>query len=103
MPTFVTFLRDIESGMDVREYCKEYLGEGPAMQQFASDFLEKRRFYKQRSSQHKDDMCVAPTITASSQHSNEFQEVKVMMCEYFFKFWNFCCLRVKAKRRRNQK
>lgn len=78
MPTFVTFLRDIESAMDVREYCKEYLGEGPAMQQFASEFLEKRRSYKPKTDLHKDDMCSpAPAITPSAQHNSEFQEVKV--------------------------
>lgn len=78
VPTFVTFLRDIESAMDVREYCKEYLGEGAVMQQFASEFLEKRRLYKPKTNLHKDDMCSpAPAITPSAQHSNEFQEVKV--------------------------
>lgn len=83
MPTFVTFLRDIESAIDVREYCKEYLGESPAMQQFASEFLEKRRSFKPKTNQHKDDMCSpAPAITPSSQHSSEFQEVKVRIINF---------------------
>lgn len=79
MPTFVTFLRDIESAMDVKEYCKEYLGEGAAMQQFTLEFLEKRRLYKPKNELHKDDMCSpAPAITPSVQpHNAEFQEVKV--------------------------
>lgn len=78
VPTFVTFLRDIESAMDVREYCKEYLGEGPVMQQFASEFLEKRRLYKPKANQYKDDMCSpAPAITPAQHVSTEFQEVKV--------------------------
>ncbi|KAJ3658723.1 hypothetical protein Zmor_010447 [Zophobas morio] len=77
IPTFVTFLRDIESAYDVRDYCKEYLGESPATQQFASNFLEKRRSCKPKNNAHKDDMCSpAPAITPSSQHSTEFQEVK---------------------------
>jgi PERQ amino acid-rich with GYF domain-containing protein len=83
IPTFVTFLRDIESAYDVRDYCKEYLGESPATQQFASNFLEKRRSFKPKNNAHKDDMCSpAPAITPSMQHSNEFQEVKVG--EHFF-------------------
>ncbi|EFA01526.1 hypothetical protein TcasGA2_TC007086 [Tribolium castaneum] len=77
IPTFVTFLRDIESAYDVRDYCKEYLGESPATQQFASNFLEKRRSFKPKNNAHKDDMCSpAPAITPSLQHSTEFQEVK---------------------------
>lgn len=80
VPTFVTFLRDIESALDVREYCKEYLGESTATQQFATNFLEKRRSFKPKNNAHKDDMCSpAPAITPSLQHSTEFQEVKVSL------------------------
>ncbi|KAF7270533.1 GIGYF family protein Gyf isoform X2 [Rhynchophorus ferrugineus] len=75
VPTFVTFLRDIESAFEVREYCKEYLGENNMTQQFANSFLEKRRSFKSKES-HKDDMCSpAPAITPA-QHNMEFQEVK---------------------------
>ncbi|XP_028155710.2 GRB10-interacting GYF protein 2 isoform X2 [Diabrotica virgifera virgifera] len=77
IPTFVTFLRDIESAFDVREYCKEYLGDNNATHQFAVNFLEKRRSFKPKNNAHKDDMCSpAPAITPSLQHSTEFQEVK---------------------------
>nr|CAH7747202.1 unnamed protein product [Callosobruchus chinensis] len=81
IPTFVSFLRDIESAFDVREYCKEYLGESGATHQFASSFLERRRQCRpQRRDQHKDDMCVpAPAITPQGGHTTgmgEFQEVK---------------------------
>ncbi|XP_060532401.1 GRB10-interacting GYF protein 2 isoform X2 [Cylas formicarius] len=76
IPTFITFLRDIESAFEVREYCKEYLGESNTTQQFANNFLEKRRSFKPKNA-HKDDMCSpAPAITPSTQHSMEFQEVK---------------------------
>ncbi|KAK9875652.1 hypothetical protein WA026_009449 [Henosepilachna vigintioctopunctata] len=77
IPTFVTFLRDIESALDVREYCKEYLGDNAEAQQFASNFLDKRRSFRPKSQVPKDDMCSpAPAITPSSIHSNDFQEVK---------------------------
>ncbi|CAH0559994.1 unnamed protein product [Brassicogethes aeneus] len=92
IPTFASFLRDIESAFDVREYCKEYLGESGATQQFASQFLERRRSFRpNRAHAHKDDMCSpAPAITpgAPPAISNEFQEVKV---------------RAKARKTKNQK
>ncbi|XP_044747751.1 GIGYF family protein Gyf isoform X2 [Coccinella septempunctata] len=77
IPTFVTFLKDIESAMDVRDYCKEYLGDNPQTLQFASNFLEKRRSFRPKNQAPKDDMCSpASAINPSSFHSNEFQEVK---------------------------
>lgn len=65
VPTFIGFLRDIESAFDVREYCRDYLGDSGATQQFAAQFLEKRRLFKpNRSVAHKDDMCApAPALT----------------------------------------
>ncbi|XP_066257263.1 GIGYF family protein Gyf [Euwallacea similis] len=76
VPTFVTFLRDIESAFEVREYCRMYLGENNATQQFTNNFLEKRRSFKPKNA-HKDDMCSpAPAITPSMHNSTEFQEVK---------------------------
>ncbi|KAK5644037.1 hypothetical protein RI129_007882 [Pyrocoelia pectoralis] len=77
IPTFISFLRDIESALEVRDYCKEYLGEGPTTQQFASQFLEKRRMIKPKVTTQKDDMSSpAPAITPSSLHNPDFQEVK---------------------------
>ncbi|XP_045478722.1 GIGYF family protein Gyf isoform X2 [Harmonia axyridis] len=77
IPTFVTFLKDIESAMDVRDYCKEYLGDNPQTLQFAAHFLEKRRSFRPKNQAPKDDMCSpASAINPSSVHSNEFQEVK---------------------------
>lgn len=76
IPTFVTFLRDIESAFDIREYCKEYLGDNSQTHQFASQFLEKRRQFRPKNQVPKDDMCSpAPAITPSL-HSSDFQEVK---------------------------
>lgn len=78
VPTFIGFLRDVESATDVREYCRDYLGEGPSTTNFATQFLEKRRMMRPNSGSHKDDLSSpAPAITPSIQHSNEFQEVKV--------------------------
>ncbi|CAG9766953.1 unnamed protein product [Ceutorhynchus assimilis] len=76
VPTFISFLKDIESAFEVREYCKEYLGESNTTQQFANNFLEKRRSFKPKQA-HKDDMCSpAPAITPHMHNTAEFQEVK---------------------------
>jgi len=77
IPTFISFLRDIESALEVRDYCREYLGDGPTTQQFAAQFLEKRRMIKPKIATQKDDMSSpAPAITPSTQHCTDFQEVK---------------------------
>lgn len=77
MPTFATFLQDIESPYEVKDYIKGYLGESRECAEFAKQFLERRCKYKnQQRAQyaHIDDMCSpAPAINPS----NEFQEVKV--------------------------
>ncbi|XP_022912828.1 GIGYF family protein Gyf isoform X3 [Onthophagus taurus] len=77
IPTFIGFLKDIESAADVKDYCREYLGESQAMHQFTAQFLEKRRSFRPKTNAHKDDMCSpAPAITPSMQHNSDFQEVK---------------------------
>lgn len=83
VPTFISLLRDIESAYDVREICRDYLGDGPTTNQFANQFLEKRRLFRPKTATQKDDMCApAPAITPSNQHSSEFQEVKVTIMYY---------------------
>ncbi|XP_018329970.1 GIGYF family protein CG11148 isoform X2 [Agrilus planipennis] len=74
--TFVEFLRNVESALEVRDYCKEYLGDSPSTSHFATQFLEKRRLTKPKNTTQKDDMSSpAPAITPSS-HLTDFQEVK---------------------------
>lgn len=90
VPTFVGFLRDIESAVDVKEYCREYLGDNPATHHFAAQFLEKRRSFRPKAVAHKDDMCSpAPAITPNSQHNSDFQEVKVIPLIKFYIFFLF--------------
>lgn len=79
MPTFITFLQDIESPYDVKDYIRSYLGESKEANEFTKQYLERRSKLKneQRAlKSHIDDMCApAPAINPSS--SNDFQEVKV--------------------------
>lgn len=42
MPTFVGFLKDIESPYEVKDYVKCYLGESKDTSDFARQFLERR-------------------------------------------------------------
>lgn len=101
VPTFVTFLGDIESPFEIRDYIRMYLGksvyvnkffffvsnflynitgETKECTEFGKQYLERRSKYKnlQRAANaHIDDMCVpAPAITPSM----DFQEVKVTFC-----------------------
>lgn len=42
VPTFIGFLREVESPSDVMEYVTDYLGDGKEIQNFVKQFLEKR-------------------------------------------------------------
>lgn len=98
-------MRDIESALEVRDYCREYLGEGPTTQQFAAQFLEKRRLIKPKAVTQKDDMSSpAPAITPSTQHSTDFQEVKVkLFCIIDSKFLNRVLFLLLGQREENEK
>lgn len=56
MPTFIAFLREIESPYEVQDYVKSYLGESAKSAKFANDFVEKRSHAnKQRHAQQRHD------------------------------------------------
>ncbi|XP_057342048.1 GRB10-interacting GYF protein 2-like [Microplitis mediator] len=77
VPTFVGFLRDIESAYEVKEYIKMYLGDNKQCTEFAKQFLEKRSKWRssQRPQTEADDLCKpAPAINPNAP--TEFQEVK---------------------------
>lgn len=75
------FLRDIESPYEVKDYVRQYLGEGEGVGDFARQFLERRSKWRseRRSKPAADDMCApAPAVNpVSQQTSHDFQEVKV--------------------------
>ncbi|KYN44879.1 hypothetical protein ALC56_00875 [Trachymyrmex septentrionalis] len=77
IPTFVGFLRDIESAYEVKEYVRVYLGDTKQSAEFAKQFLEKRSKWRsaQRPQAQADDLCKpAPAINPNAPA--EFQEVK---------------------------
>jgi len=46
IPTFMAFLKDIESPYEVNDYVKNYIGEGKGPKNFAKEYLERRSKYK---------------------------------------------------------
>ncbi|XP_020285154.1 PERQ amino acid-rich with GYF domain-containing protein CG11148 isoform X3 [Pseudomyrmex gracilis] len=77
IPTFVGFLRDIESAYEVKEYVRVYLGDTKQSQEFAKQFLEKRSKWRsaQRPQAQADDLC-KPAPAVNPNAPAEFQEVK---------------------------
>lgn len=78
VPTFVGFLRDIESAYEVKEYVRMYLGDNKQCTEFAKQFLEKRSKWRsaQRPQAEADDLC-KPAPAVNPNAPTEFQEVKV--------------------------
>lgn len=71
VPTFIAFLRDIESPFEVREYVRIYLGEGKDALEFASQFVERRSKVRSGEINHPENTSTTTT------NSHNFQEVKV--------------------------
>ncbi|TGZ57709.1 Uncharacterized protein DBV15_08333 [Temnothorax longispinosus] len=81
IPTFVTFLRDLETPYEVREYVRVYVGDTKQSMEFAKQFLEKQSKLRsaQRPQVQADDLCKPANNPAPAINPNapaEFQEVK---------------------------
>ncbi|ELT97400.1 hypothetical protein CAPTEDRAFT_177566 [Capitella teleta] len=46
VPTFIAFLKDVDSPYEVNDYVRSYLGDSPAAAQFSKEFIEKRSRHK---------------------------------------------------------
>lgn len=75
MPTFSSFLRDVESPSDVKEYVKTYLGDNREANEFAKNFLERRSRMRaaSRAAQYEDDMC-APAAAINPGAGQDSQD-----------------------------
>ncbi|KPI91879.1 PERQ amino acid-rich with GYF domain-containing protein CG11148 [Papilio xuthus] len=76
--TFVSFLKDIESPYDVKDYVKFYLGETKDANDFARLFLEKRsKLMRVGTVTPSDDLC-SPAVAINPRMSLNlgYQEVK---------------------------
>lgn len=81
IPTFINFLKEVESPFEVNDYVRSYLGDGKEVREFGRQFLEKRsRWKNSRSGSGKEakgfeDNLYRPASTANPPTA-EFQEVK---------------------------
>jgi PERQ amino acid-rich with GYF domain-containing protein len=84
IPTFVSFLKEVESPYEVGDYVRSYLGDGKEAKEFSREFLERRSRWKNARKEggaggsgrdFEDNLC--RPASAINPNSNEFQEVKV--------------------------
>lgn len=75
MPTFVSFLRDVESPYDVQDYVKSYLGETAKSMQFAKDFIEKRSVAKKKQAQQRLEDEVSRAVVSVTSCSCDMSRV----------------------------
>lgn len=54
VPTFVAFLKGLESPFDVNDYVRSYLGENKESREFAKNFLEKRSYYRNQGKKKEE-------------------------------------------------
>lgn len=115
VPTFIAFLREVESPNDVMEYVTDYLGDGKEIKSFVKQFLEKRSVLmptgsasvtfnatvmsttsgtsvskknKKKSEEVPSSATKEPVKQpASKQNSLEFTEVKVSILFYLYSFF----------------
>src|SRR5262249_53335667 len=76
VPTFVCFLKEVESPFEVNDYVRSYLGDTREARDFCRDFVERRSRWK-NSRKEKDDDSLCRPASAVNPNQNEFQEVKV--------------------------
>nr|XP_021184848.2 GRB10-interacting GYF protein 2 isoform X1 [Helicoverpa armigera] len=78
VPTFVGFLKDIESPYEVKDYVKCYLGDSKESNDFARQFLERRsKLLRVGMVTPSDDLCSpAMAVNPRTPSSSDYQEVK---------------------------
>nr|XP_060624087.1 GRB10-interacting GYF protein 2 isoform X3 [Anolis sagrei ordinatus] len=67
VPTFVSFLKEVESPYEVHDYIRAYLGDTPEAKEFAKQFLERRA--KQKANQQRQQQDSVWGMNHSSLHS----------------------------------
>ncbi|KAF7254371.1 GRB10-interacting GYF protein 2 [Varanus komodoensis] len=77
VPTFVSFLKEVESPYEVHDYIRAYLGDTPEAKEFAKQFLERRA--KQKANQQRQQQVhffslwrtfISFSVNASSERLN---------------------------------
>ncbi|CAG2165575.1 unnamed protein product [Oppiella nova] len=68
IPTFIAFLKDVESPFEISDYVRSYLGEGKDVKEFAKQFIERRSYFRNRAKKEASEELMwgpAPAITPS--------------------------------------
>ncbi|XP_062355233.1 GRB10-interacting GYF protein 2 isoform X8 [Cinclus cinclus] len=68
VPTFVSFLKEVESPYEVHDYIRAYLGDTPEAKEFAKQFLERRA--KQKASQQRQQQQQVKDSVWGMNHSS---------------------------------
>merc|ERR1719370_1837698 len=74
IPTFMAFLKDIESPYEVNDYVKNYIGEGKGPKNFAKEYLERRSKYKNSlkgNNQNFEDELLTPAQAINPNRESE--------------------------------
>ncbi|KAM4695189.1 GRB10-interacting GYF protein 2 isoform 2-T3 [Discoglossus pictus] len=69
VPTFVSFLREVESAYEVHDYVRAYLGDTPEAKDFSKQFLERRA--KQKASQQRQQQDAVWGVYQTSQNNTQ--------------------------------
>ncbi|NP_001088645.1 GRB10-interacting GYF protein 2 [Xenopus laevis] len=78
VPTFVSFLREVESPYEVHDYVCAYLGDTPEAKDFSKQFIERRT--KQKTSQHRPQQDVAWVTCQTSQANSQPITLEAVQC-----------------------
>ncbi|XP_041419380.1 GRB10-interacting GYF protein 2-like isoform X3 [Xenopus laevis] len=78
VPTFVSFLREVESPYEVHDYVRAYLGDTPEAKDFSKQFIERRT--KQKTSQPRPQQDVAWVTCQTSQANSQQTTLEAAQC-----------------------
>lgn len=94
IPTFVGFLKEVESPYEVSDYVRSYLGDGREAREFSREFLERRSRWKNARKGRDDGETAEDNLcrpaSAVNPNQNDFQEVKVRFTFYLQDYYCHC-------------
>merc|ERR1719479_780420 len=77
IPTFMSFLNDVESPYEVNDYVKNYIGDGKGPKNFAKEYVERRSKYRNslKSVKKSEDDLLTPAAAINPNEPDEFVPV----------------------------
>lgn len=83
VPTFASFLKEVDSPYEVHDYVRAYLGDTPEAKDFAKQFLERRA--KQNANQQKP-------VQQNQQQALKQQQVRDAGVVQSMSYWVITCV-----------